>query len=139
MNKARVLFLCTGNSARSQMAEALLRSRAGDRFEAYSAGLEPQDLHPLAIQVMAELGIDISTQRAKGVDEFLGRMHFGYLVTVCDRSLAACPTFPGIAYRLHWSLPDPAANIGSDAERVAAFRRVRDELTARIDAFVNEN
>lgn len=136
MNKAKVLFLCTGNSARSQMAEGLLRAQAGDRFEAYSAGLEPQPVKPQAIEAMAELGIDIGSQQSKDVSRYLGHVHFGYLITVCDRANANCPVFPGVSERLHWSLDDPAAAEGTDAERLAVFRRVRDELAARIEEFV---
>jgi arsenate reductase (thioredoxin) len=136
MEKAKLLFLCTGNSARSQMAEALLRRLAGDRFEAYSAGLEPDGLNPLAVEAMAEIGIDISGQRSKSVEEYLGREHFGYLITVCDHAAANCPTFPGVSSRLHWSLVDPAAAEGSHEERLEVFRRVRDELGRLIEEFV---
>lgn len=135
MSKASVLFLCTSNSARSQMAEALLRERAGDRFETFSAGLEPTEVNPLAITVMAEAGIDISGQHAKGIEEYLGRRHFGYLITVCDQAAANCPVFPGIAARLHWSLVDPAAAEGTEEERLEVFRRVRDELARLIEEF----
>jgi arsenate reductase len=135
MEKAHVLFLCTGNSARSQMAEALLRVEAGDRFETFSAGLEPTEVNPLAVKAMSEIGIDISGQRAKGIEEYLGRRHFGYLITVCDHAAANCPIFPGVATRLHWSLVDPAAAVGSDAERLEVFRRVRDELKRLIEEF----
>ncbi|MEE4276307.1 MAG: arsenate reductase ArsC [Thermoleophilia bacterium] len=135
MEKANVLFLCTGNSARSQMAEALLRARAGDRFETYSAGLEPTEVNALAIAAMSEIGIDISGQRAKGIEEYLGRRHFGYLITVCDHAAKNCPMFPGVATRLHWSLVDPAAAEGSEEERLEVFRRVRDELSRLIDEF----
>ena len=135
MTKANVLFLCTGNSARSQMAEALLRVQAGDRFETFSAGLEPAQVNPLAIAAMSEIGIDISGQRAKGIEEYLGRQHFGYLITVCDHAAANCPVFPGVATRLHWSLIDPAAVEGSEQERLAVFRRVRDELKRLIEVF----
>jgi arsenate reductase len=135
MEKASVLFLCTGNSARSQMAEALLRAHAGERFETFSAGLEPTEVHPLAIAAMAELGIDISGQRAKSLTEYLGRRHFGYLITVCDHAAANCPMFPGVATRLHWSLVDPAAAEGSEEERLEVFRRVRDELARLIEEF----
>jgi arsenate reductase len=135
MEKASVLFLCTGNSARSQMAEALLRARAGQRFDTYSAGLEPTEVNPLAIDAMAEIGIDIGAQRAKSLTEYLGRRHFGYLVTVCDHAAANCPMFPGVATRLHWSLVDPAAAEGSEEERLEVFRRVRDELKRLIEEF----
>ena len=136
MEKANVLFLCTGNSARSQMAEALLCAQAGHRFETFSAGLEPTAVNPLAIAAMAEIGIDISGQRAKGIGEYLGRRHFGYLITVCDHAAADCPVFPGVATRLHWSLVDPAAAEGSEEERLEVFRRVRDELKRLIEEFV---
>jgi arsenate reductase (thioredoxin) len=135
MEKSSVLFLCTGNSARSQMAEALLRTKAGGRFEAFSAGLEPKDVHQMAVEVMAEMGVDIGAQRAKSVEEFLGRRHFGYLITVCDDADANCPTFPGVGTRLHWSLVDPAAAEGSRDERLEVFRRVRDQLTSLIEEF----
>jgi arsenate reductase len=135
MAKAKVLFLCTGNSARSQMAEALLRVQAGDRFETYSAGLEPTEVNPLAIDAMDEIGIDISGQRAKSLTEYLGRRHFGYLITVCDYAAANCPMFPGVAARLHWSLVDPAAAEGTEEERLEVFRCVRDELKRLIEEF----
>jgi arsenate reductase len=121
------------------MAEALLRARAGDRFAAFSAGLEPARVHPLAIAVMDEIGIDISAQRAKSVSEYLGTEHFGYLITVCDHAAANCPTFPGVAHRLHWSLVDPAAAEGDHDERIVVFRRVRDRLSALIDEFIADH
>ncbi len=136
MNRSRVLFLCTGNSARSQMAEGLLRDKAGDRFEAFSAGLEPTEIHPMAVAAMAEIGVDISGQRSKSLTEYLGKEHFGYLITVCDHAAANCPMFPGVANRLHWSLVDPAAAEGGDEERMEVFRRVRDRLAALIDEFI---
>jgi arsenate reductase len=136
VNPTRVLFLCTGNSARSQMAEALLRAKAGDRFVAFSAGLEPTEVHPMAVAAMAEIGVDISGQRSKSLTEYLGKEHFGYLITVCDHAAANCPMFPGVANRFHWSLVDPAAAEGDDDERMAVFRRVRDRLAALIDEFV---
>jgi arsenate reductase len=136
MNRSRVLFLCTGNSARSQMAEGLLRDKAGDRFDAFSAGLEPTEIHPMAVAAMAEIGVDISGQRSKSLTEYLGKEHFGYLITVCDHAAANCPMFPGAASRLHWSLVDPAAAEGGEEERMALFRRVRDRLAALIDEFL---
>ncbi len=132
MGKTRVLFLCTGNSARSQMAEAFLRTFAGDEYEAYSAGLEPRGINPLTIAVMKERGIDISGQRSKGLHEYLGRQHFGVLITVCDRAEKECPIFPGVGTRLHWSLPDPSAVQGTEEERLAAFRDVRDAVEQRL-------
>jgi arsenate reductase len=105
MKKAKVLFLCTHNSARSQMAEAFLRELAGDRFEAFSAGLEPTELNPLARKVMGEIGLDMSEHHAKGVKQFLGKTHFGYLITVCARAEAECPVFPGVSARRPWPGP----------------------------------
>jgi arsenate reductase (thioredoxin) len=131
MHKPRVLILCTGNSARSQMAEGLLRHDAGDRFEVFSAGTKPTQVRPEAIAVMQELGIDIAGHRSKSVDEFAGQ-DFDYVVTVCDNAKASCPTFPGNTKRIHWSLDDPAAVEGSEEHRLAAFRRVRDELRQRL-------
>lgn len=130
-DKKRVLILCTGNSARSQMAEGLLRHIAGDRFEVESAGISPSHVRPEAIEAMAELGIDISDHRSKSVDEFVGQ-NFDYIVTVCDNANETCPVFPGDAKRIHRSFDDPAAVTGSDAERLAAFRTVRDQIAAAI-------
>ncbi|MBN1888903.1 MAG: arsenate reductase ArsC [Thermoflexales bacterium] len=139
MQKTRVLFLCTGNSARSQMAEAFLRHYGGDRFEAYSAGLEPQGVHPYTIQVMSELGLDLSGQAAKHVRQYMGQMHFGYLVTVCSNAEAQCPTtFPGVGQRLHWSFDDPAAVQGSGEEKLLKFRQVRDQIEQRIKTWLAE-
>jgi arsenate reductase len=123
----RVLILCMGNSARSQMAEGLLRQLAGDRFEVCSAGTKPSSVRPEAIAVMREVGIDISGSRSKHVDEF-AREAFDYVLTVCDNAKESCPVYPGHTNRLHHSFPDPAAVRGSQEERLAAFRRVRDEI-----------
>lgn len=131
MSKQRVLILCTGNSARSQMAEGLLRHDAGDRFEVCSAGTRPTQVRPEAIAVMQELRIDITSHRSKSVDEFVGQ-DFDYVVTVCDNANASCPVFPGSTKRIHWSFDDPAAVEGSHEQRLAAFRRVRDELRGRL-------
>ncbi len=139
MDKTRVLFLCTGNSARSQMAEAFLRQLACDRFEVYSAGLEPKGIHPLTRQVLAEVGLDISGQTSKEIGQFLGKIHFGYLITVCSNAEARCPIFPGMGFRLHWPFDDPATITGSEAEQLAGFRRVRDEIAARIQAWLQTN
>ena len=127
----RVLFVCTHNSARSQMAEGYLRHLRGDAFEAVSAGTEPGALNPLAVEVMAEDGIDISGQRAKSVDDFV-QQQFDYVITVCDDAREACPFFPGAARRLHWSFPDPSAAGGTREERLAVFRQVRDGIRARV-------
>ncbi|NLP06186.1 arsenate reductase ArsC [Candidatus Fermentibacteria bacterium] len=137
MDKTRVLFLCTGNSARSQIAEAFLRAYAGDRFEAYSAGLEPVGINPLALRVMEEAGIGMEGQRSKSLMEYMGRMHFGYLITLCSHAEANCPAvFPGVGQRLHWDLEDPSAVPGTESERLEAFRRVRDRIIGRIVHFV---
>ena len=132
----RVLFLCTGNSARSQMAEAFLRKYGGDKFEAYSAGLEPKGLNPFTVQAMQEVGIDVSGQKSKGVGEYLGKVLFQYLITVCDDAEKNCPsTWPGISKREHWSFEDPAAFEGSEDEKLAKFRQVRDQIEARITSW----
>lgn len=128
----RVLFLCVHNSARSQMAEGLLRALAGDRFEAHSAGSEATEVRPLAIRAMAEIGIDIAGQRSKAVSDYAGE-RFEHVVTVCDDALEACPYFPG-DHQLHWSFDDPAAADGDEASRLAVYRRVRDEIAGRIRA-----
>ncbi|HEY7388502.1 MAG TPA: arsenate reductase ArsC [Bryobacteraceae bacterium] len=133
-DKKRVLILCTGNSARSQMAEGLLRHAAGDRFEVFSAGTKPSHVRREAIAAMGELDIDISGHRSKGVDEFTGQ-HFDYVLTVCDNAKESCPTFPGRTIRLHYSIDDPADVRGTDEERLAAFRRVRDELRIYLTRF----
>jgi arsenate reductase len=127
MNKKQVLTLCTGNSARSQMAEGLLRHDASDRFEVASAGTKPTSVRPEAIAVMKEVGIDISGQRSKSVEEFT-QQHFDYVITVCDHAKESCPLFPGHPTQLHRSFFDPAAVQGSEQERVAAFRQTRDDL-----------
>jgi len=129
--KQRVLILCTGNSARSQMAEGLLRHMAGNRFEVQSAGVAPSLVRPEAIEAMREIGIDISNHRSKSVDEFLGQS-FDYVITVCDNANQRCPMFPGKAERIHWSIPDPAEVNGDEETRLAAFRSARDELRERL-------
>jgi len=126
-NKKRILVLCTGNSARSQMAEGLLRHDAGDRFEVESAGTKPSRVRPEAIAVMKELGVDISGQRSKSVDEFRDQS-FDYVLTVCDHAKESCPIYPGHANRLHHSFEDPAAVEGSEEQRLLAFRTVRDQI-----------
>jgi len=131
----RVLILCTGNSARSQMAEGLLRDLAGGRFEVFSAGTRPTVVNPLAIQVMAERGLDLSHNRSKHMNEFLSQP-FDYVITVCDDAAEACPVFPGRAERIHWSFPDPAAAQGDEAARLAVFRETRDAIEARLRAWL---
>ena len=133
--KRRVLFLCVHNSARSQMAEGLLRARAGDSFDVHSAGNAATAVRPLAVRAMAELGIDIGGQRSKSVDEYAGQ-RFDYAITVCDDAKEACPYFPGAATQIHWRFDDPAAATGSEEERLAVFRRVRDEISEQIEGFV---
>ncbi|HET8777912.1 MAG TPA: arsenate reductase ArsC [Candidatus Limnocylindria bacterium] len=128
----RVLFLCTHNSARSQMAEGMLRAWGGGRFEAFSAGVQATEVRPLAITAMEEIGIDISSHQSKAIGVFDGQP-FDYAITVCDDAKEACPVFPGAKRQLHWSFPDPAAAGGSDEARLAAFRRVRDQIAARIN------
>ena len=134
MVKPRILVVCTGNSARSQMTEGFLRHHLGDRYEIRSAGTKPSTVHPHAIAVMGEAGIDISGHRSKSVDEFLGQ-EFRYVITVCDNARESCPIFPGHAERIHWSFEDPAAIQGSEEERRSAFRRIRDQIAARIRDF----
>ena len=132
--KPALLVLCTGNSARSQMGEGLFRHILGHRFEVSSAGTRPSSVRPEAIAVMAELGIDISSHRSKHVDEFLHR-EFACVFTVCDNAREACPVLPGQPNIIHWSFEDPAAVEGSEAERLAAFRRIRDQIHARVREF----
>lgn len=140
MEKQRVLILCTGNSARSQMAEGWLRRIAGERYEVYSAGTHPSAVNPLAIAVMREQGVDISAaagHRSKSLDEYRDQP-FDYVITVCDAAAEACPLFPGPAMRVHWSFADPAAAAGSEEERSRAFREARDSIEARLREWVVE-
>lgn len=130
--KTRVIFLCTHNSARSQMAEGYLRHAAGESFEVRSAGTEATRVRPEARRAMAELGVDISGQESKTLERYLGEP-FDYVITVCDAAGESCPAFPGPAERLHWSLPDPSAAEGDGEERLAVFRRVRDRLGEHIE------
>ena len=135
MTRRRVLFLCTHNSARSQMAEGFLRALAGDRFETASAGTEARGVNTLAARVMAEAGVDLAGHTSKTLDRFLGEP-WDHVITVCDSANEACPVFPGTAERLHWSFDDPSAARGTEAERLAVFRRIRDEIRARIEAWL---
>ena len=130
----RVLILCTGNSARSQMAEGLLRQMASDALEVFSAGVEPSFVRPQAVAAMRERGIDITGQRSKSVDEFVGQK-FDYVITVCDNARERCPVFPGETKRIHWSFDDPAQAEGDDEAVLAVFRRVRDEIEGRLREF----
>jgi arsenate reductase (thioredoxin) len=134
MKKKRLLVLCTGNSARSQMGEGLFRHYGGDSYDVSSAGTAPTRVRPEAIAVMREIGIDISGHRSKPVDEFAGQ-GFDYIVTVCDRARDNCPVFPGGGTHIHWSFEDPAAVEGSEEERLAAFRRIRDQISVRVAEF----
>ena len=134
--KKRVLILCTGNSARSQMAEGLLRHLAGDRFEVFSAGTRPAGLHPLSVEVLREVGIDISDHRSKSVDEFAGQP-FDCVITVCENARESCPVFPGAGRLIHHSFPDPAAYTG--CRQSAAFRQVRDLIRSWLEQFVREH
>ncbi|OGW27437.1 MAG: arsenate reductase [Nitrospirae bacterium GWC2_42_7] len=140
MEKQKVLFVCVHNSARSQMAEAFLNLLAGDRFEAESAGLEPGSLNPLAVEVMKEIGIDISQNKVKGVFDFIksGKL-FSYVITVCDETARdSCPVFPGYAKRLHWSFQDPSGLEGTYEERLEKTRQIRDEIKTRIEEWLKE-
>jgi arsenate reductase len=130
----RVLFVCTGNSARSQMAEAILRQIGRGAFETFSAGTEPRGVNPLTVRALANVGIDASAARSKSVTEFLGQS-FDYVITVCDRARESCPVFPGGAESLHWGFDDPAEATGSESERLAVFERVLGEISARLRTF----
>lgn len=138
-NKTKVLFLCTGNSARSQMGEAFLRHYADDHYDVHSAGLEPKGINPYTVQVMKEKGIDMSGHRSKDVTEYLGKVNFGYLITVCGHAEANCPTtFLGVSNRIHWPFDDPAAAEGSEEEILAKFRDVRDQIAVKVQEWVVE-
>ena len=138
MSKIKVLFLCSSNSARSQMAEAFLRNYAGDRFEAYSAGLEPKEIHPLTYRVMSEAGLDISGHHITALKDLMGRVHFGYLITVCSEAEKNCPsTFPGMGHRLFWDIEDPAAFLGTEEEKLQKFREVRDIIRERVTGWAD--
>jgi arsenate reductase (thioredoxin) len=135
----KVLFLCTGNSARSQMAEAFLRKYGEGRFESFSAGIEPKGLNPLTVQVMQEIGFDMSGHWSKGIGEYLGKDHFQYLVTLCHDAEENCPrVWPRVNQRMHWSFDDPSAFVGSEDEKLEKFRQVRDQIQEKILSWVNE-
>lgn len=139
MNKQKVLFLCTGNSARSQMAEALLRKYGSDQFEAYSAGLSPKGINPYTIRVLDEVGIDISAQYSKSVRDFLGKMEFDHVIIVCRRAETSCPTtFPNSRYYHRWLFNDPASVSGDDTVKLARFREVRDQIEGRLKLWITE-
>ena len=134
-DRHRVLFLCTHNSARSQMAEGWLRDLAGDRYEVHSAGTEAMGVRPLAIRAMAEAGIDISGQESKTLERYIGQP-WETVITVCDQANERCPYFPGAAQRLHWSFPDPSRATGSEEEQLAVYRQVREAIGERVRAYV---
>ena len=134
----KVLILCTGNSARSQMAEGLLRHDGGDCFEVESAGVEASFVRPQAIKAMQEIGIDISRHRSKSFDEFLGQS-LDFVITVCDNAAERCPIFSGKVERIHWSFDDPAAAVGDNVQKLEVFRRVRDEIRGKLREFIQEN
>jgi arsenate reductase (thioredoxin) len=136
-SKMKVLIVCTGNSARSQMAEGLLRHDAGNSYEVSSAGTHPSHVRPEAIAVMNELGIDISSHRSKSVEEFAGQ-EFDFVITVCDNARESCPVFPSTTKRIHWSIQDPASVEGPDGERLAAFRQARDQLREHLRHFARQ-
>ncbi len=135
----RVLFLCTKNSARSQMAEAFLRKHGGDKFEPRSAGLEPGEIDPLTARVMAELGYDLSGQWSKGIDQYLGKVFFRYLIIMCAEAEAGCPkVWPGVSERVSWSIEDPTAFEGSQEDKLRKFREVRDQIENLVSTWVTE-
>jgi arsenate reductase len=140
MEKMKVLFLCTGNSARSQMAEAFLRKYAGRSIEAYSAGLEPKGINPMTVKVMEEIGIDMSIHYSKPLSDYMGKMHFGYLITVCGHADKNCPAvFPGVGLRLHWELDDPDMVKGTVEKRLGKFREIRDQIKERVLDWLREH
>ena len=138
-NLPNVLFLCTGNAGRSQMAEGLLRDMAGDKYDVYSAGLDPRPVHPLAVRVMDEMGIDISGQMSKSVKEYLGRKPFAYIIIVCGNAQRSCPSvFPGVHTKLFWPFEDPAEFEGTEEEALEKFREVRDNIKGRLEEWLEE-
>jgi len=140
MNPVRVLFICTGNSARSQMCEALLRKHGGEMYQAFSAGLEPKGIHPLTKVVMEEIGIDMNSHSSKPLSKYMGKEHFDYVITVCSHADESCPSvFPGAESRLHWDFEDPAAFNGTHEEKLRKFREVRELIDERIKAWLVRN
>lgn len=132
----KVLFLCTGNSCRSQIAEGWLRQLGGDQFEVFSAGLEPHGVNPNTVTVMEELGIDMSKHRSKHIDEYIGKIDFDFLITVCGNADERCPYFPGMGTRIHWPFEDPAAFEGSEDEKLDFFRKIRDQIRDKIQSWL---
>lgn len=138
MKKPNVLFLCTGNSARSQMAEAILRKKAGDYFNVYSAGTEPKSINPLTIKVMTEAGYDLSQHTSKHFKEYIGNIHMGIQIAVCSQAAEVCPRFPGVGTKLTWPFDDPAAINGSEDVKLAKFREIRNQIEEKIDSWLKE-
>jgi arsenate reductase (thioredoxin) len=138
MSKTKVIFICTHNSARSQMAEAFLTKYAGDRFEIYSGGYNPQPIHPYTLEVMQELGYDLSKQQSKDLWQLAKNQHFGIIITVCKKTEEDCPTIPGTSTRLYWNIDDPAALEGTDEAKLGKFRAVRDQIHEQIKNFLKE-
>jgi arsenate reductase len=138
LEKTKVIFLCTGNAARSQMAEAFLRKYAGDHFEVYSAGFDPRPIHPYTVKVMRELGYDLSGQYSKDLKQYLGKIHFGIIITVCEKAEEECPTIPDVSTRLYWPFEDPAAFQGTEEEKIAKFREIRDKIDEKTKAWLKE-
>ena len=138
MDKPKVLFLCTGNSARSQMAEALLKKYAGDHLEIFSAGLESKVINPFALMVLNEAGINTKGLYSKSLSTYLGKINFNYLITVCSNAEEKCPIFPGMGLRMHWPFDDPATFIGRKEEKLEKFREIRDQIEVRIFAWLDE-
>ena len=136
--KINVLFLCTGNSCRSQIAEAWLRELGGEQFNVFSAGLEPHGVNPFTTKVMEETGYDMSEHRSKHLDEYAGKIEFDYLITVCGNADERCPVFPGMGTRLHWPFEDPAAFEGTEEEKIAFFRAVRDQIKQQIEGWLDD-
>ena len=134
--KPKILFLCTGNSCRSQIAEAWPRRLGGNHFTVYSAGLEPHGINPLTIKVMEETGFDLREHRSKHLEEYIGKVHFNYLITVCGNADERCPVFPSMGTRLHWPFEDPAAFNGSEEEKITLFRTVRDQIKHKIQTWL---
>jgi len=139
LSKTKVIFLCTHNAARSQMAEAFLRKYAGDYFDVYSAGFDPKPIHPLTIKVMKEIGYDLSNQQPKDLWQLIRNEYFGIAITVCNKSEEEdCPTIPGTSTRLYWNIEDPAAFEGTEEEKLAKFREVRDQIHERVKVFLRD-
>jgi arsenate reductase len=137
-SRTKVLFLCTGNSCRSQIAEAWLSTLGGFNFEVFSAGLEPHGVNPLTVAVMEETGYDMSEHRSKHIDEYIGNTNFDYLITVCGNADERCPYFPGMGTRIHWPFEDPAAFTGPEDQKLALFRKVRDQIKRRIQTWLEQ-